>query len=1026
MWRKNGKGIISFIAAFVLAISTLAALPVAPAGATVTTSTTTIPVVPMTLNSGALTAVSCVSAGNCTGVGSDGNTLQLFYEVETAGVWGTSTDLPPTISSRPSISCYSLNNCVAVARDRTDNAFFLVESNGVWSTENLLPAGNIGSGQLTAVQCPSQTFCVAVGQDSNSMPMYVTIDPQTSAVITQYATSTGTVPGIDVPSEFTGVSCVDNADCMIVGSSNTGYGIYLAESAGIFDASPTTESNFSGTFTSVSCVSTYLCVAAGESSLKPAIDIDLGGTWSGNEQYPVSGSQQQDTFNAVSCPSDQLCEMVGDVTPNNNGDGIVASIDPSTNSSQMFTTESLPGGFIHLNGVDCPSTTSCTAVGIDDIGGNPIWESFNGSWGPVQRLLAPNFPQPGYGAASSISCWSSLNCVQVGYVNNNSNPYVSIETNGTWSAMNVFSTGNDVFLSVSCTSATFCVAVGSDSVTNDFDIISGDPSTWVQSDITMVPMMYANSLLTSVSCVSQTQCTVVGFDGGTIALLNGDPSQWTQGSLQYIMSTDLFLSLYSVSCISATQCTAVGDDNQSGTPQAIVLNGNPSHWNAASVVDMNMTESTGAHPTVSCVNNSGTAWCGFETTDATSSSGTITLSGDPSSWNGSTSGNDLTQLSALDTISCGAVGNCVGAGYDYQSGFPLTIVGDPNTWQSTDAIFVPNFTDYANLDAVAMFGTSFQAVGQDYQANSPLVVSQIVTGVSVTYSAGAGSGTVPVQTPVSSSFVVASASGLTDPGYRFSGWSDGANTYQPGDTYTVGSSPVTLTALWTPLITYSAPSPASNVQATLNGNIATVTFVPGSNGNLPTSYAIEMFVNGVLQGNVCTMAIVQSCTVSGITPNAVVTFVVVSSNDIGSATSNSSNALTYSVATTTTTTTTTTTMTTTTTVPKAPTTTGTSTQLAVVVEFPNGVSNLTVAIKKQLTKVARQITSAGVRAVWVKGYADATGPQALNQMLSLDRATNVKNFLASLCSSSVQFHVIAGGTKPGVGASYRIVEVTSK
>jgi len=289
-----------------------------------------------------------------------------------------------------------------------------------------------------------------------------------------------------------------------------------------------------------------------------------------------------------------------------------------------------------------------------------------------------------------------------------------------------------------------------------------------------------------------------------------------------------------------------------------------------------------------------------------------------------------------------------------------------------------------------------------------------------------GSGTVPVQTPVSSSFVVASASGLTDPGYRFSGWSDGANTYQPGDTYTVGSSPVTLTALWTPLITYSAPSPASNVQATLNGNIATVTFVPGSNGNLPTSYAIEMFVNGVLQGNVCTMAIVQSCTVSGITPNAVVTFVVVSSNDIGSATSNSSNALTYSVATTTTTTTTTTTMTTTTTVPKAPTTTGTSTQLAVDVEFPNGVSSLTVAIKKQLTKVARQITSAGVRAVWVKGYADATGPQALNQTLSLDRATNVKNFLASLCSSSVQFHVIAGGTKPGVGASYRIVEVTSK
>jgi uncharacterized repeat protein (TIGR02543 family) len=69
----------------------------------------------------------------------------------------------------------------------------------------------------------------------------------------------------------------------------------------------------------------------------------------------------------------------------------------------------------------------------------------------------------------------------------------------------------------------------------------------------------------------------------------------------------------------------------------------------------------------------------------------------------------------------------------------------------------------------------------------------------VTYALGGGTGTLPTQGNVvtAGTFSVASGSGVTRTGYTFAGWNDGTTTYQPGDTYTMGASNVTLTAQWT-------------------------------------------------------------------------------------------------------------------------------------------------------------------------------------------------------------------------------------
>jgi len=77
----------------------------------------------------------------------------------------------------------------------------------------------------------------------------------------------------------------------------------------------------------------------------------------------------------------------------------------------------------------------------------------------------------------------------------------------------------------------------------------------------------------------------------------------------------------------------------------------------------------------------------------------------------------------------------------------------------------------------------------------------------VTYDANGGSEPSPAEISVveGGKFTISSYSG-TKEGYSFSGWSDGNNTYRPGNTYTLGSSDVKLTAVWIPGDTFKIVS----------------------------------------------------------------------------------------------------------------------------------------------------------------------------------------------------------------------------
>ena len=112
-----------------------------------------------------------------------------------------------------------------------------------------------------------------------------------------------------------------------------------------------------------------------------------------------------------------------------------------------------------------------------------------------------------------------------------------------------------------------------------------------------------------------------------------------------------------------------------------------------------------------------------------------------------------------------------------------------------------------------------------------------VATYTVTYDLNGGTGAAPTQPSVAENgtFTVASAEGITSPaGKEFAGWSDGTNTYNAGDTYTMGAAAVTFTAQWK-----AAPTVLFHYQqSNLSGSLAADTY-SALGGTLTTSASMS-------------------------------------------------------------------------------------------------------------------------------------------------------------------------------------------
>ena len=226
------------------------------------------------------------------------------------------------------------------------------------------------------------------------------------------------------------VSCVSASDCVAVGYTYTGsaYETLVMVWDGIewsIVSSPN-DSTVEDMLMSVSCVSASACVAVGYtvdgSAYETLVMMWDGGVWSIASSPNVGTSI--DKLESVSCVSASDCVAVGS-TFNGSAyetlvmvwDGIEWSIVTSPNASTLED---------QLRSVSCVSASDCVAVGYTYTGNN-IYETLVMAWdGTVWSIVSSPNVSTIFDSLASVSCVSASDCVAVGYTGAGNNVYETL------------------------------------------------------------------------------------------------------------------------------------------------------------------------------------------------------------------------------------------------------------------------------------------------------------------------------------------------------------------------------------------------------------------------------------------------------------------------------------------------------------------------------------------------------------------------------------------------------------------------
>src|SRR5580698_7751230 len=197
-------------------------------------------------------------------------------------------------------------------------------------------------------------------------------------------------------------SCTAATSCTAVGTyvKASGVAITLAErwngSQWLIQPTPNPQGAAGSSLFGVSCTTSSACTAVGNSVNQAGASQPLAERWDGTNWtiQPTPGPSQGGGFlNGVACPSASSCTAVG---VSNAGtlaerwDGTRWTIQPTPNAGQGG------GG---LSGVACTSVSSCTAVGSSSAG--TLAERWNGTRWTIQPT--PN-PAPGASVLTSVAC----------------------------------------------------------------------------------------------------------------------------------------------------------------------------------------------------------------------------------------------------------------------------------------------------------------------------------------------------------------------------------------------------------------------------------------------------------------------------------------------------------------------------------------------------------------------------------------------------------------------------------------------
>jgi hypothetical protein len=330
-------------------------------------------------------------------------------------------------------------------------------------------------------------------------------------------------------SALIGVSCPRFSSCVAVGTSQPtlSTGVTLAErwNGGSWEIEPTP--NPAGApisnLHSVSCPQPQACMAVGSYETPAFNDLTLAERWDGAgwqiEPTPTpSGPPSQGVLlDGVSCPETNECIAVGYATT---AAGELSLAERWSGARWAILPTPNPTGstFSLFGGVSCTSPNECIAVGSYFVGGvqRPLSERWQG-----HRWTIQDVPPPGgatLAALSDVSCASRRSCSAVGFARTSGNVYVPLAERWDGEIWRIQPTPNPPGATISSLSGVSCPSSGTCSAVGQFATTQPEYATlaerWTRRGWeikpTLNPLGPPAAALTGVSCAETRACTAVG------------------------------------------------------------------------------------------------------------------------------------------------------------------------------------------------------------------------------------------------------------------------------------------------------------------------------------------------------------------------------------------------------------------------------------------------------------------------------------------------------------------------------------
>jgi hypothetical protein len=364
---------------------------------------------------GYLDSISCPAAGDCVAVGFDpvyNGTEQAAVAEEQAGTWRPVASIQLPADANPgvhtndailnSVSCSSAGNCAAVGTYSSATLAYepmvVDETGGVWGPAAALtpPANAAGGGwsnsALTAVSCPADGACVAVGTywaadgQPNGPTRELMVATEVGGVW-QQATELAVPNGASSPSlALSSVDCTAIGECEAVGASNgptlpplVTTALSVQETAGVWGSvSELANQPTNLVLNSVSCWAPGDCEADGQYAVGitgygAAFALESDGVWSTAEALPNNYGSTNDfaALSSITCPAAQQCLAVGSLHLAGlfQSAPLVYSLDNGTIASNPNPVASGPE-YMAASAASCALVTSCSVLEINSAPGD--------------------------------------------------------------------------------------------------------------------------------------------------------------------------------------------------------------------------------------------------------------------------------------------------------------------------------------------------------------------------------------------------------------------------------------------------------------------------------------------------------------------------------------------------------------------------------------------------------------------------------------------------------------------------------